>query len=83
MNLKQRLAKADWCDFSTYPQQGKGIYIRVMSEDKGICQYVRINCFNAVSFEPERIMKSMKLNHYTGKSWLMSWVYVEQVQPKK
>lgn len=70
MNFKDYLLGLDWYDFSTYPTQGEAIYLHCIASISNEHKFLKINNFNAVTFEPRVIMKDFDL----ALNWTFLWL---------
>lgn len=75
MNLKDYLMGLEWNSFSTYPEQGSGIYLHCQSESGGIHKFLKIQRFNAIGFEPRKL--TTKFQEKTN--WRFSWLPIESI----
>ncbi len=75
MDFKEYLLSLQWNTFVKYPDQGKDIYLHCFSDDGTIHKFFKVNQFNAVSFDFQKIV-----NKYSNKlRWQFSWLPAEKI----
>lgn len=70
MNFKKYLQSLKWNDFSTYPSQGENIFLHCTSSDGEIHRFVKVNNFNAIYLDLDKINKNSQPN----QKWLYTWL---------
>lgn len=70
MSLKEYLLTLTWNSFSKYPAQGENIFLHCTSSDEKYHRFVRINNFNAIKIDLDKIMSNVQPN----QKWLYTWL---------
>lgn len=74
MGFKEYLMSLDWNAFSIYPEQGTGIYLHCYAVDDKTHRFLKIDNFNAVSFEPSLIVQE-----FSEHKWQFTWLPANEI----
>lgn len=70
MDFREYLMSLNWNTFSRYPEQGSSIYLHCRTEDDSVHKFLKIDKFNAVFLDLDKIVQSFSSNHQWQFSWL-------------
>lgn len=69
--------------FERYPEQYKPVYLKCEGVDKVtkkyVCHYIRVNSFDATTFNPKRVSIILENNNV---DWSITWYPVEKMDKK-
>jgi len=84
MTLSDYLRTLEFNSFERYPKQFMSVYLKCEGEDKRfkryVCKFLRMNNFNAATFDPEEAKKALK-NKFVD--WRFSWTPADPIDKKK
>ncbi len=75
MKLIDYLQILTWNTFEVYPPQGMSIYIHCSSKDGKNHKYIKTQKFNAVSFNPQKLVGSSPVH-----KWEFTWLSAEKIE---
>lgn len=70
MNLKKCLSRLSWNTFVTYPPQETNIYVKISEMGNRHANFIKIQKFNAVSFEPRDLLSKLERSGFWEFYWL-------------
>lgn len=76
MDFKEYLKEQNWNSFATYPPQMHTIYLYCYAPYEQIHTFLKIERFNAVLFNPEKIKKQLDCK---AKCWEFMWLPIESI----
>lgn len=75
MKFKEYLISLVWNTFSYYPPQGSSIYLHCFTEDDLMHKFLKIDNFNAVMLDFDKIIKDFPKN----KKWCFLWLPANEI----
>ncbi len=76
MTFKDYLMSLTWRSFVKYPEQGDTIYIHCFTDDGCHHKFAKVNFFNAVSLDFQKIVQKTPNNH----KWQFSWLPAKPIE---
>lgn len=70
MKLKEYLLTLTWNSFSKYPAQGENIFLHCTSCDGKQHHFIKLNNFNAVKLDLDKIANLIQ----SDQKWLYTWL---------
>lgn len=75
MSFKEYLLSLIWKTFSVYPKQGENIFLHCTSDDGEVHRFVKVNNFNAVKLNLDKIFQNVSPN----RRWLYTWLPADAI----
>lgn len=71
---KRKLLKKKWHTFERYPKQGDDIVLHCIANN-GKHEFMTISDFNAVTFNPKRVLEVLP----NGDGWTFEWLSADEI----